>query len=216
MCKKGIECFFPLLGIKVPLSLLKEKSYLSNVFVLNNARMGKESLTRRREMNDMSNAAKQGNKIVTGLVIGSVIGVTVSLIDPATRKRTMQKFENIRDASTHIVQSYKDNPDEFKKDWKERFHNSSEAMKAITNDTQRLYKQIQSTVRERSKDLKEITDDFKQLYFQTKRQYNQITNKIASTKEQIIESSDMEEKQQLPAETGNREVIKNNDTALTT
>ena len=60
----------------------------------------------------MSNATKQGNKIVTGLVIGSVIGVTISLIDPATRKRTVQKFESIKDASTRFVQSYKENPDE--------------------------------------------------------------------------------------------------------
>jgi uncharacterized membrane-anchored protein YhcB (DUF1043 family) len=164
-------------------------------------------------MNDMSNAANQGNKIVTGLVIGSVIGVTVSLIDPATRKRTMQKFENLKDGSTRIVQSYKDNPDEFKKDWKERFHRSSDAMKAITNDTQRLYKQIQSTVRERSKDLKEITEDFRQLYFQTKRQYNQITNKIATTKDQIIESSEMKEGTQLPAVREEMEV-KEKGTAL--
>ena len=208
--------FYVCLGINGPLSLLKEKFHLSNVFVLNNTWAGKESLTRRREMNDMSNATKQGNKIVTGLVIGSVIGVTVSLIDPATRKRTMQKFENIRDASTRFVQSYKENPDEFKKDWKGKFHHSSEAMRDIANDTQGLYKQIQSTVLERSKDLKEITEDFKQLYYQTKRQYKQITKKITTTKDQIIESSEIEEKQQLPAETGNREIMKNNETVLTT
>lgn len=177
---------------------------------------GKESLTRRREMNDMSNATRQGNKIVTGLVIGSVIGVTISLIDPATRKRTVQKFESIKDASTRFVQSYKENPDEFKQDWKERFHNSSDAMRDIANDTQGLYKQIQSTVLERSKDLKEITEDFKQLYFQTKRQCKQITKKITTTKDQIIESADLEEKPQLPAETGDREVMKNNETVLTT
>ncbi|WP_312098975.1 YtxH domain-containing protein [Niallia sp.] len=161
----------------------------------------------------MSNATKQSNKILTGLVIGSVIGVTISLIDPATRRRTMQRVEHFKDTSTRFVQSYKDNPDEFKSNCKERISLSSEAMKDIAAETQGLYKQVQSTVKERSKDLKEITDDFKQLYFQTKHQYKRITKKITTTKDQIIESSDLEEKSQLPAAPEDKEVMKT-DTVL--
>ena len=172
----------------------------------------KKRIMRRREMNDMSNATKQGNKIVTGLVIGSVIGVTVSLIDPATRRRTMQRVEHLKNTGTRFVQSYKENPDEFKSNCKERMSISADAMKDIATETQGLYKQIQSTLKERSKDLKEISDDFKQLYFQTMNQYKRITKKIITTKDQIIESSDLEEKPQLPA-TADKEVMKT-DTVL--
>lgn len=161
----------------------------------------------------MSNGTRQSNKVVTGLVIGSVIGVTISLIDPATRKRTIQRVEHLKDTSTRFVQSYKENPDEFKKNCKERMNLSAEAMKDIAAETQGLYKQIQSTVKERSKDLKEITDDFKQLYFQSMHQYKRITKKIITTKDQVIESSNQEEKSQLPATSEDKEVMKT-DTVL--
>ncbi|HWJ77602.1 MAG TPA: YtxH domain-containing protein [Niallia sp.] len=156
----------------------------------------------------MSSKKNQNTKILSGILIGSAIGLTCSLIDPATRRKTIQNVKYMRDYSSRFIQNYKEHPDESKQEWKDKVNNTSESMKELMEDSQHLYKQIQSTVRERSKDIQEIAQDFKQLYFQTKRQYKKVAHTLKDTKKQMIGSVDNSDTNTLPMTMEKRDLIK--------
>lgn len=148
------------------------------------------------------------SKLLTGVLIGSAIGLTCSLLDPTTRKSTMNRLNYMKNFSTQFIENYRSNPDQVKKEMKDTLESTSDSMKGMVDDSQELYKHIQSTVVDRSNDIKEMVDDFKQLYYQTKRHYQKITHTFKDTKEQLIHTTDLEEESQLPMTVDNREVMK--------
>ena len=155
----------------------------------------------------MSTSSNPSTKILSGILIGSAIGLTCSLIDSTTRKTTMQRIENMKDFSNRFMQNYKENPDQVKKEMKDTINNTSDSMKNVWEDSQTLYKHIHATVKERSNDLREMAEDFRQLYFQSMRHYQKITHTLKDTKEHIIDTADMEEEKMLPMTMEKRELV---------
>ncbi len=147
----------------------------------------------------MSNENKGNSKLLAGIVIGSVIGTTFSLMDRTTRTNAKVKVQQWKESTNQLVHELKENPAQVKQDTSEKLHNLSDTMREIMNDSQSMFQHIQNTINTRTQDLKEIAGDFKQLYFQSKRQYQSIQHKLQQTKEQIsMNGNSSSENQLLP------------------
>ncbi|MCT2343765.1 YtxH domain-containing protein [Niallia taxi] len=133
----------------------------------------------------MSNENKGNSKLLAGIVIGGVIGTTLSLMDRTTRTNAKVKVQQWKDSTNQLVHELRENPAQVKQDTSEKLHYLSDTMREVMNDSQTMFQHIQNTINARTQDLKEIAGDFKQLYFQSKRQYQSIQHKLQETKSQI-------------------------------
>jgi len=155
----------------------------------------------------MSNAKR--NKLMTGMVIGGLIGTAFSLLDSTTRKNVLGKFENIKTNSGKLFYEIKENPKEAKEQISEKLHYAQAILKDALRDGQALYEQIQRTVSARTSDVKEIKQETMDTLQHSKGEIKSITGKIKEAGNTVmpnLESTKHQDEENLPAVQGNRMV----------
>lgn len=111
------------------------------------------------------------NKLLTGLLVGAVMGVLVSLFDRNTRNDVVNKSKKL----SSNAQYYASNPDELKT-----------AVQQQAGKVQNLYSRIQedaSYVGSKVNELKDLTPQVKEMALETKEAF-------VDTKDAVVESKD--------------------------
>ncbi|PKG23043.1 YtxH domain-containing protein [Niallia nealsonii] len=155
----------------------------------------------------MSN--EKHNKLMTGMVIGGLIGTAFSLLDSTTRKNVLEKFQHIKTNSEKIFYEIRENPKEAKEQISEKLHYAQAVVKDAFRDGQALYEQIQRTVVARTSDVKEITQETLDTLQHSKGEIQAITGKLkeaGTTVMPTLETNKPQNEENLPAIQGNRMV----------
>lgn len=163
---------------------------------------------KKREMAYMSN--EKHNKLMTGMVIGGLIGTAFSLLDPTTRKNVLEKFQIIKTNSGKMFYEIKENPKETKEQISEKLQYAQAILKDAFRDGQALYEQIQRTVSARTSDVKEMTQETMETLQHSKGEIQAITGKIKEAGNNVmpnLESTKQhQDEENLPAVQGDRMV----------
>lgn len=158
----------------------------------------------------MSHDSKHRNKWLVGIVVGGIIGSTVSLLDKSNREKMKGKFQEVKASSNLLVHEWKENPKEVRNNVSGKFLDTSHTLQQVARDGQSLYQDIYTLLSVRATDLKEIAEDFIQLYHHSKQELEEITNKMKTARMQMKETPVIDTNKYLPVVIPEQEITKNN------
>ncbi|MBM7649480.1 gas vesicle protein [Bacillus ectoiniformans] len=96
------------------------------------------------------------SKLLTGMMIGAVVGGAVALLDTNTRNKVTSSTRGVKDSTVNMVTKVKENPGEVKNDFQERFKNASAVLKEAISEAQDLYEKVNKDVIE---PVSQVTED---------------------------------------------------------
>lgn len=129
---------------------------------------------------------KNKSNLVTGMIIGCVIGGCFTLLDKNTRKTVTTKAVDLKDTSKNVLTQVKENPGEVKEQIMEQVKQASETLKNTMQEAKQLLDRINSDV---VKNAKEISDEAVSFAEDTKEELKDIQSNIKDTSSKLTESN---------------------------
>jgi gas vesicle protein len=126
------------------------------------------------------------SKLLTGVIIGGVLGGCLSLLDKNTRRTVTTKAVDMKDSSKNFLSHMKENPGEVKVQLLEQIKQATDTLKSTIQESKYLAERINSDVVE---DAKEISHEAVSFIDDAKEDLKDIQSKVKDTSSKLSESS---------------------------
>ncbi|MBH0161920.1 hypothetical protein [Fictibacillus sp. 26RED30] len=133
-------------------------------------------------------ADPQKSKLLTGIVIGGIVGGALALIDYNTRSKVKNTAVGLKDSSSKMITEVKQNPGEVKDQMISQFKTASTTLKDAINDAQALYERLNKDVFGNINTLKEISSDVLSTAKETKGELGSIGSKLKEAGSELADN----------------------------
>ena len=135
-----------------------------------------------------SSETSNNSKLMRGILIGSVIGGVVAMLDTNTRNKVKGTAINVKDSSMNMISEVKNNPSDVKEQMVNSFKEASNVMKEAINDAQRLYERVNNDMFGKVSDVKEITNQAMNTAVDAKSEISEIGSKVKEAGSTMMEN----------------------------
>ena len=119
----------------------------------------------------------QNSMLLKGVVIGSLIGGALALIDRNTRSKVKHTAVGLKDTSSKMLTEVKENPGQVKDQMISQFKNASNTLKEAIEEAQGLYQRVNSTFGNINV-LKEVSSEAISTFKEAKDDLSNISSKV--------------------------------------